>query len=974
MSWRTHALPALMTLALGGTLSAADKGMELFESKIRPLLHDHCLKCHDGSQNKSKGGLVLDTKAGWVKGGESGKTIIPGKPEESLFYLALTYTHDDVQMPPKKEGGKISDDKIAAVKEWITMGAPDPRDGKNTKMTGLTDEARAHWTFQPVQEPPVPALKDKWARNEIDQFIVAQLQEKGLRPNPSADRATLIRRITYDMIGMPPTSEEITDFISDKSPNAYEKVVDRLLASPHYGERWGRHWLDSARYADTIGLRSNGKNYRWEDYRLRSAYTYRDYVVKAFNDDKPYNDFIMEQIAADLLPDVKSDDARLAALGFITVGRRFDNNDDTIDERIDTVTKATLGLTVSCARCHDHKFDPIPTADYYALHGIFNSVEETYDLPELQSKRSPEQIADYEKQVQDLVTKNRDTYFDTALVRVKKFQDNAEGFLRVVVVNNRSPERRELEDKYGIRSDYKDYVLRDTYSAVSMRNEHPVVGPYARLSRLKPEDFVAKAPAAIEQALKDKRWPVNPIIAEAIRDLKPQKLSEVAELYAKIFAEYAPMLDDYVKTIRTVGSPDPDIDPAVIELMTYPIKLVDADTLLTSEQQLTQFVNLPFDNNTSNKFHFAAINALRLTHPGAPAWAMTVKDKDKGRDSYIYLRGERNKKGAVVPRSFLEVLSPNHQRNAFKTEGSGRLELAQAIANKDNPLTARVAVNRVWMHHFGQGFITTPDDVGVMSEKTPHQALLDWLSARFVAEGWSMKALHRRILLSATYQQSSDSVAANESKDPDNTLFWHMNLRRLNLEAIRDSLVLLSGKMDRTMGGQPVNISEEPFSYRRSIYGYVDRFQLSDMMIQFDFADPDMPNSKRINTIVPQQALFFLNSPMVAGAARSVMARNDIGGAASDDERIAALYNLLFQRQPTENEFKIAKEFVAHMNDKAYQREKAAKTPGAPKSKIDKNKYDPIINQGTMVDRTPLKPWELYTQALICSNEFVYVN
>ena len=947
------------------------KGIAFFESKIRPLIIDHCQKCHDGSAGKTKGGLTLDTRAGWQKGGDTGKVIVPGKPEESLLYQALLYTHDDVQMPPKKEGGKLSDEKIAAVHAWIKMGAPDPRDGAASKMSGLTDQARVHWVYQPVQEPAVPVMKDGWIRNEVDAFVLTKLRANGMKPNPQADRETLIRRVTYDLIGLPPTTDEISAFVADKAPNAFAQVVDRLLASPHYGERWGRHWLDSARYSDTIGLKSNGAKYRWEDYRLRSAWTYRDYVIEAFNNDKPWNDFLVEQLAADQLPDIKPNDPRLAALGFITVGKRFDNFDDMIDERIDTVTKSMMGLTVSCARCHDHKFDPIPTADYYALHGIFNNIKESYDLPEIPRQIDPAQAADYQAKLTAMVGENRTVFYDIMRKRLTNFQENAEGYLRLVVINGRAPERREIADLYKLHPENR-IEIQEVTGALQMRPEHPVVGPYARLSRLKAEEFAEKAPATITLALNDKRNAVNPLVANALRELKPQSLAEVAAVYAGLIQNAAKEAPAYLDAVSKLGGVAPTMDPALVEILVYPYAFPMADQLVTSEQQVEFFQKTTLDNQTISKFHMPAINHLRLTHPGSPAWAMAVSDKEKPQDSYVFIRGERNKKGPVVPRGTLEILTEG-KRKAF-TVGSGRLELAQSIADVKNPLTARVAVNRAWMYHLGEGFVTTPDDMGVMSEPLVHKELFDWLSSRFVADGWSMKSLHRRILLSATYQQSAAANPAFEAKDPDNKLYWRANLRRLDFESIRDSMVQLSGQMDRTVGGRPVNISEEPYSYRRSVYGFVDRLALSDMMIQFDFSDPDMPNTKRVNTIVPQQALFFLNSPMAAGAARNLMARDDMSKAANDAERVKILYGALFQRQPSDKEIELALSFIAEAAKPEFQRAKAAPKPGAPKDTGDKNKYGGMVNQGTMVDRAPLKPWELYTQALICSNEFVYLN
>jgi hypothetical protein len=963
------------TLALllsAGALGAADSdGIAFFEKNIRPLFIDHCLKCHDGTQNKSKGGLTLDTRSGWEKGGDSGPAIVPGQPEKSLLFQVISFTHAEIAMPPKKEGGKLPEERIATVRAWIAMGAPDPRDGKHTKLTGLTDEARAHWTYQPVVAPAVPEVKDPWIQGEIDAFVLAKLHANGLKPNPPAAKEALLRRVTYDLIGLPPTTEEIAAFLADTSPTAFATVVDRLLASPHYGERWGRHWLDSARYSDTIGLKSNGAKYRYEDYRYRSAWTYRDYVIGAFNDDKPWNDFLVEQLAADQLPDIKPGDPRLAALGFITVGKRFDNPDDIIDERIDTVSKAMLGVTVSCSRCHDHKFDPIPTADYYALHGVFNNIEETYELPEVARSPDAAQAADYQAKLAALTAENFSAWQGIIRARLTDFQERAEGYLRLAPINGRSPERIQIADAYGLSPENRDEI-REVLGALQLRNEHPVIGPYARLMRIPDEQFAEKAPAALAVALNDKKNPVNTIVAEALRGLKPRTLAEVARVYGILFAKVAAITPSHLEALAAPGRPAPTIDPALAELIAYPYPLADADELTTAEQQLAFMQKVQLENKSIGTLKFTAINHLRLTHPGSPGWAMTVADKPKATDSYVYIRGERNKKGPVVPRSFLEVLTGG-TRKPF-TQGSGRLELARAIADPANPLTARVVVNRAWMHHVGDGFVTTPDDLGVMSEKPVHRELFDWLTARFVADGWSLKKLHRRILLSSTYQQSAASVAAFEAKDPDNRLLWRANLRRLDLEAIRDSLVLLGGRLDRTIGGKPVNISDEPYSYRRTVYGFVDRLGLSDLMIQFDFADPEMPNSRRTNTTVPQQALFFLNSPMAADAARALMTRSEVVSAATDEARVQALYRILYQRTANEQEVKLALAFIAEAAKPEHARTKPAAKPGAPKDTADKDKYAKLINLGTMVERTPLKPWELYAQALICANEFVYVN
>ena len=379
----------LLLLALAGVAAPAfgaataeptAEQAAFFESKIRPILADNCYKCHSLENGKSKGGLTLDTRDGVLKGGEDGPAVKPGDPAASPLLKAVNYADKDLQMPPTKEGGKLKDEQIAALTEWVKMGAPDPRmDAGKSKLTGLTAQARQHWSYQPVAKPALPAVKNRvWCRTAVDTFILAKIEEKGMVPSPDATKEALLRRATYDLTGLPPSPQEVTDFVSDESPKAFAKVVDRLLAAPAYGERWGRYWLDTARYADTIG--GTGNNGRM-DYRFPYAWTYRDYVIKAFNEDKPYDQFIVEQLAADRLPDISPDDPRLAALGFITVGERFNSANDVINDRIDTVCKGFLGLTVSCARCHDHKFDPIPTKDYYALHGVFSSIMEPGEQP-----------------------------------------------------------------------------------------------------------------------------------------------------------------------------------------------------------------------------------------------------------------------------------------------------------------------------------------------------------------------------------------------------------------------------------------------------------------------------------------------------------------------------------------------------------------------------------------------------------------
>ncbi|HKI38669.1 MAG TPA: DUF1549 domain-containing protein, partial [Gemmataceae bacterium] len=548
------------------------QAVEFFESKVRPVLAENCFACH--GPEKQKGGLRLDSRANLLKGAGGEPVVVLGDPDSSALIKAVR--HDgDTKMPPKK---KLSDPAIDALAAWVKMGAPWPEQA--AKGASSVAEARAkHWAFQPIRKPLPPSVRRRdWAKTPLDLFVLAKLEEQGLEPAPPADRRTLIRRAALDLTGLPPAPDEVEAFVNDPAPDAWEKVIDRLLSSPPYGERWARHWLDVARYADTKGYVFQ------EERRYPFAYTYRDYVIRAFNDDLPYDQFVVQQIAADKLP---GDDKRpLAALGFLTLGRRFLNSTpDIIDDRLDVVMRGLQGMTVGCARCHDHKFDPIPMRDYYSLYGVFASSVEPKELPVLATPDPTPAYLAYEK------------------------------------------ERKALE--------------------------------------------------------------------QAVKDFEEKNKEELQKKNRKFFEERREL---------------------------------------------------------QNK-----VDKLRATHPGAPPQAMVLIDAVQPVEPVVFLRGNPNNHGPAVPRQFLEVLSPN-ARKPF-TDGSGRLELARAIASKDNPLTARVMVNRVWLHHFGRGLVRTPGDFGLRGEPPTHPELLDYLARSFMEEGWSIKKLHKTILLSTTYQQSSEANA-----------------------------------------------------------------------------------------------------------------------------------------------------------------------------------------------------------------------
>ncbi|HEY3900963.1 MAG TPA: DUF1549 and DUF1553 domain-containing protein [Chthoniobacter sp.] len=828
------------------------------------------------------------------------------------------------------------------------------------------DEARAHWAYQPVRRPALPTVKmTVWVKTPIDAFILARLEAKGLQPSPPASKETLLRRVTFDLIGLPPTTEELRAFLGDTSPNAFAKVVDQLLASPHFGERWGRHWLDTARYSDTAGRGQAAL----QSYRFAYAWGYRDYVINAFNQDKPYDRFIVEQLAADKLS-LGEDKSALAALGFLTVGERFQNKNDIINDRIDTVTKAFLGLTVSCARCHDHKFDPIPTADYYSLHGIFNSSIESVDKPIVAAPKDKTLLADYAAKLRALEEQNLDAYYDEMDKIDGEFRRHAAGYLQFD-----EPSRGRQVAESSVRMMRDNQLGNDRLARIALQNaraDDPVWGPWLSFSKLAADDFVARG-AALANEIAGGKW--NPIVAGQFRNAAPKSLADVAALYGAAFAQAEAQAQNYLAAKRRASTAEvPGFDPPLAQLIEQPLPILPGGTL-TTERLRDAVLQWPRGFRSRPKFVFDAINELELTNPAAPAHAMVVEDSPNPTDSPIFIRGQAEVRGDVVPRRFLEILS-GPQRPIY-TQGSGRLELALAIASKSNPLTARVLVNRVWMHLFGAGFVTTPDDLGVQSEPPSHPELLDWLAGAFMEAGWSRKRLIRFIVLSNVYQQSSEENPQYSQIDPNNRLLWRANIRRLDFESIRDSLLVFSGKLDPTIGGKPINLTEEPYSYRRSVYGYVDRGNLPEIMQQFDFSDPDMTNSKRATTVVPQQALFFLNSPMVVDIARKMVARQEFTSAADDPSRIGALYSIIFQRAPRIEETKLG---LAYLDDLKRTLASAPATVEAPQPRrrnVNNNPSDghtAIQNQGEKVDRRPLTAWEQYAQALLFANEVIYVN
>ena len=863
-------------------------GLEFFEKRVRPVLIENCYKCHSKEAEKPKGGLVLDTREGVLKGGDTGPAIVPGDPGKSLLIKAVRYTDADLQMPPKNK--QLAANQIADLEAWVKMGAPDPRTAESAAShPPLSDpeQVRNHWAFKPVKEPAVPKVQSSKfkVQNPIDSFVFAKLAAKKWSPSPPADKRTLIRRATFDLTGLPPAPAAVEAFLADKSAEAFAKVVDRLLASQSYGERWARHWLVVARFADTKGYLAGD-----EQRRFAFSYTYRDYVITALNHDLPYDRFLVEQLAADLLP-LGEDKRPLAALGFLTLGRRFLNNqNDIIDDRIDVVTRGTMGLTVTCARCHDHKFDPIPTKDYYSLHGVFASCNEPAEKPLLGINPLPEAYHAYLAERAKREAELKDHHDKELAKALAELRRRAGDYL---LASHDAKVNAARGDKFFAERKLDANTVRRWQSSLAEwgKAHHPVFAPWLALAALPEAEFAAKARALAAKfaANDDAAKPLHPFVVKLFSGEPPTSLKQVAERYGKLLADCdaaTPASDKDREALRLVLRADssPTNVPAP-----------ENDSLLEGARPRLRQLK-------------AKVDEVDAVHPGVPPRAMALVDNATPARPHVFIRGNAGNPGPEVPRQFLEVVAgPNRKPFA---KGSGRLEMAQAIASRDNPLTARVLVNRVWAWHFGAGLVRTPSDFGVRSDPPTHPELLDWLASRFVAEGWSLKKLHKLILLSATWQQSSDDRSAYLTADPANLLLWKMNRQRLEFEAMRDTLLAVSGQLDPAVGGRAVDIVSEPFTPRRTVYGFIDRQNLPGLFRTFDFASPDVSSPQRFNTTVPQQALFMMNSPFVQQQAHALVERSDFKALARDDERVRRLFALAYQRAPAPDEVKAALAYV----------------------------------------------------------------
>jgi hypothetical protein len=772
----------------GDDAPVADKALSaeqvaFFEKSIRPVLVKECYSCHSAMADKIKGGLTLDTRAGLRKGGNTGPALVAGDPAKSLLVKALKHdAKEDLKMPPKK---KLGGDVIADFEKWIAMGAPDPRDGavKVAKQEIDIEKGRTFWSFQPPKKIAPPIVKDSaWPRGDIDRFVLAGLEAKGLKPVADAEPRTLLRRLHFDLTGLPPAPEDVDEFLkayASKPQAAVEVVVDKLLASPQFGERWGRHWLDVARYAESSGRAAN--------FAYPHAWRYRDWVIAAFNADKPYDRFIREQLAGDLIAarDEKEKAEAVITTGFLAIGpKSLDERSrqqfglDLADEQIDTTFQAFQALTVACARCHDHKFDPIPQKDYYALAGIFRSTETCY------------------------------------------------GTIRLLQSNHPSP-------------------------LVNLPKDADVTMPL--------EPLTAERRESIEKQIKDVREQMS-------------KLTGQNAFIQRIF------MQNRVSTMQSQ------------------LALYEAD--------------------------------------GTPKpLAMGVRE-GRAADSRLYVRGELNQPGETVKRGFPQVLAT--AQPAIAT-GSGRRELADWIASRDNPLTGRVMANRVWLHLIGRGLVPTPDNFGASGQPPSNPALLDHLALALTDNGWSVKKLIRSIVFSRTYQLSSQFDEKNFDADPDNVLVWRMPKRRLEAEALRDTMLALGGHLELAppKGSSVARAGEGNASFRfrgprgggdpaasdthRTVYLSVVRDALPEVLTLFDFPDPSLIIGERATTTVPAQSLYLMNNPFVIRQAEALadklLVSND-----EDADKLARAYQLCYSRPPSDKELKAAQKFLEEYGKKQPRR------------------------------------------------------
>ena len=909
-------LSALSSLHAQATNPAA---ADFFESKVRPILANNCYGCHTDS---ALGGLRLDSAEALSKGGKKGPAVTPGDPEKSLLIEAVRHTNPKFKMPM---GGKLKDEEIKTLESWVKAGAVWPKAAAPVVAAStapgkyvIPAERRNFWSFQPLKAVNPPAVKDaKWAKTAIDRFVLAKLEREGLRPVRPASKRDLIRRATLNLTGLPPTYEEIEAFEKDTTPGAFEKVVDRLLASPQYGERWGRYWLDVARYGED--------DYRSLDPMRRglnpypNAFIYRDWVIQAFNDDMPYDQFVKAQLAGDLM-DEKTRHKTLPGTGFLGLGPWYYDNGsvevtraDERHDRVDVVTRGFLGLTVGCARCHDHKYDPIPTTDYYSLAGVFyNTTYHEYPMVPADVHAKYKAIEDEIEQKNKLLREmqqnlsnqlSQSLVFQTANYLQGVWEvTGPKKTLKPTVVENRKLDYELLDRWIAYMAKETDkYTHKQAWQKL-MKNAK-ATPEQVKKAAIEFQEMAVKAMLA-----KNELGEENEIItAKSLEGTKKKKRANKPNefitnddfcpgcgLQLKNLPESEMSFWTEVFQRELSDSDDPNAMMELFGRMGKPGVLMFRGWGLESRvgaesQAMMAKVKEDID---------AAKKKLEPYYP----YLHGVKDSDKPVNIQVSKRGDPFNLGDEVPRHFLSVLSKDEPKPFSK--GSGRLELAEAIVKE--PIAARVIVNRIWKGHFETGLVDTPSNFGLTGEKPANPELLEYLAATFSASGMSIKKLHREIMLSSVYQLSTEMDKTAYAKDSANRLYWRANRKRLDAEQIRDSILMAAGNLDDSLGGPSIELT--PTNYRRTVYGKVSRYKLDQYLQLWDFPSPNISAEKRFVTTVPLQRLFLMNSDFVQYEAEELAKR--VAGEADNRARIRKLYKLLYGRQPSEQEIVAGIEYL----------------------------------------------------------------
>ena len=944
---------ALLTIAWTPSqpLFADEDGLAFFESRIRPALDKHCFECHSASAAEISGGLLLDSRDGISKGGDSGPAIDLKDVSKSLLIQALR--HKDLKMPPKS---KLPDAVIADFEKWIAMGAPDPRNEPAAKPTNETIDwlqAKQFWSFR--QRDPIgsPTVHSNWASTPIDSFIDEKRSRAGLEPNSESSRTTWLRRVFLDLNGIPPSPDEVDAFVQSQQADAYEQVVDKLLASPRYGERWGRYWLDLARYAD-----SNGAD---ENHGYPVAWRYRDYVIDALNADLPYNDFIIEQLAGDLLPAKSEAEQRrlITATGFLVIGPKMLAEQDKpklvadmVDEQLDTIGKVFLGLTLGCARCHDHKFDPILAKDYYALAGILQSTKSMEhlnfvsqwnerDLPdELLSKAIQIYQEKIDKSNTELDEKKR-VYSDRA------FEVQLSSFL-VAMSNSLQPDAS-LAKPITKESEKWQPLLKSDPVASSKDNDFLSV--WRRLASLEKDLFAEKAITIWQELAADENkrssWDVklskrpHPV---SVQELLDTYASALREIWAEV--RDAPRNDKGKITSSETAKLFTQFFDG--ELFVYTAKI--EETLEADEKK--NYLELQATTEKLVKERPSLPRAMAVTDGPARFVAVNV------RGNHLQTTGE-----PLVP-SIPTVFrgDTNNWEWTGPEKGSGRLELAKWIADKNHPLTARVMVNRIWQGHFGEGLVTSASNFGLRGQLPTHPELLDWLANEFVKNDWSVKRLHRQLVLSSAYRMATHSDPDSEVIDPDNKMLWRQNRRRMEIEVLRDALLSIGDVLDSSMGGSPRNATtamiknlsgaENIGCIRRTVYLDINRAAMSDFLMTFDYVEPGVSVERRPATIVPHQSLFMMNNPLPLEIGKQLATRIHLEQS-NDFARLAMATRIVFGRSPKTKEIDAIREFLLSIS-------------------ADSGQADLKSSLATM--NSSLEDWVRVCRSLLLTNEFLYVE